>query len=104
MGYGYQATVVIPAATGSTQTNFTVALTGTDTKLKTVTNGGQIQNTVTRVGQTVPADLILSSDSAGTSLYTWGWDFYDAVNGIATLWVLIPSLTSGASRTPFIRS
>lgn len=102
MPYTSQGTVVIPPATGSTQTNITLVITGTDVKLKTVANGGQIQNTVSRVGQTVPADLILSSDQAGLNLYNWGWDFYDAVNGIATIWVLIPSLTSGASITIYV--
>lgn len=102
MAYTSQASVTIPAATGSTQTNISLVITGTDTKLKTVANGGQIQNIVTRVGQTVPADLILSSDTAGTLLYNWGWDFYDPVNGIATIWLLMPSHSSSSSTTIYI--
>ena len=98
MGYAFQATVTVPAPSGALS-NFTLALTGTDTKLKTVANGGQIQHTTTRTygsyTQTVPADLILSADAAGTSLYSWGFDFYDPVNGVAKIWVLIPSYSAG---------
>lgn len=102
MAYASQATVTIPAATGSTQTNISLVITGTDIKLKTVANGGQIQNTVTRVGQTVPADLILSSDSAGLLLYNWGFDSYDPVAGKATIWLLMPSHSSSSSTTVYI--
>lgn len=102
MPYKYQATVAIPAASGSTLINFTAVLTGTNTVLKTVANGGQVQNTVTRVGQTVPADLILSSDAQGLNLYKWGWDFYDAINGIVIIWILIPSFSNSVATTIYI--
>lgn len=102
MAYTSQAIVSIPAASGSNQTNISLVITGTDTKLKTVANGGQIQNTVTRVGQTVPADLIVTSDSAGTLLYNWGYDFYDPVNGIIVIWLLMPTHSSAGATTVYI--
>lgn len=102
MPYAYQASVVIPAASGSTQTNISLVITGTAARLRSAANGGAVQNTVTRVGQTVPADLILSSDTAGTLLYNWGWDFWDPVNGIATIWLLMPSHSSSSSTTIYI--
>lgn len=94
MAYGFTAQLTVPAPTGS-HTDFTLCLIGTDLKMATVANGGAVVNTVTRVGQTVPADLILSSDAAGTSLYSWGWDFYSAVTGQVIMWVKIPSYTAG---------
>jgi len=99
-GYQYQASVAIPAPSSGSLTNFTAVISGTNALLKTVANSGQIQHTVTRVGQTVPADLILSSDKAGASLYAWGWDFYDGTAGSAKIWVLIP--TYSASTTIYV--
>lgn len=96
MAYASQATVTVPAPTGS-HTNFTLLITGTRAQMATVANGGQVQNTVAAFvgGPTVPADLILSSDTAGTSLYSWGWDYYNAVTGQVIIWVKIPSYTAG---------
>lgn len=94
MAFAFKASLTVPAPTGS-HTDFTLCLIGTDLKMATVANGGQIVNMVTRVGQTVPADLVLSSDAAGTSLYLWGWDFYDATTGQVVMWVKIPSYTAG---------
>jgi len=99
VGYSYQATVTVPAPTGGPHSDFTILISGSDAKLKTVGNSGAIQNTVTRtygsLNQTVPADLIISSDAAGTSLYNWGYDFYDGVNGTALIWVKIPNYSAG---------
>jgi hypothetical protein len=102
-GYRYKATVTFSAASGSgTNNNITLAFTGSDTKLKTVANGGQIQNTVTRTGVTVPADFVLTNDSTCGSLagsYTWGIESYSASSGTIVGWVMIPSLNTSASVT-----
>lgn len=100
MGYAFQTTVTVPAPSAS-RTNFSFPLKGTDTKLRlqSLGTGGAIVNTDTRAytsyNQTVPADLILSTDAAGASLMTWGIDYWDQVTGIIWMWVLIPSWTAG---------
>lgn len=95
------------------QTQFTVAagkITGTVTSLgyvisqtwlpwRTTGNGGEVQNTVTQtVGNralTVPADLIFTSDSAGTMLLSWEWETYNASTGAVNVWIGIPSAAVG---------
>lgn len=58
------------------QTNFPVLISKTDTAFKTVGNGGNIQNTVSCCASavTAPADMVFTSDSAGTTLVA-GWEF-----------------------------
>lgn len=104
MAYAYQATVTVPAPVGGPHTDITLLLVGSDPKLRTVANGGQIQNTVTRAygsySQVVPADLILSSDMGGSSLYNWGYDYYDPATGLVIIWVKKPSYSAAFS--PFV--
>lgn len=94
------------AASGSgTDSNITLAFSGSDAKLKSAANGGQIQNTVTRVGVVVPADLILTSDPTCATLaggYRWGIEFYDPTGGTLKGWVNIPSLTTGTGISLFV--
>lgn len=104
-GYSSKATVTFAAASGSsTDTNITLAFSGSDTKLKLAANGGQITHTVTRAGVTVPADFVLTTDSACVTIsgYNWGIEFYDGVGGTIKGWVKIPSLTTGASVIPVV--
>ena len=49
--------------------------------LKTVANGGAVNNTVTFNGQTCPADINFYSNSAGTSALNWDCDYYNATTG-----------------------
>ncbi|HXJ41818.1 MAG TPA: LamG domain-containing protein [Bryobacteraceae bacterium] len=103
--YQYKGAVTFPAASGSTQTNITLAFTFSDTKFRTVANGGAIQNTVTRVGVTVPADFIFTDDStcaSATGSYTWGFERYSATAGTGTGWVMIPSHSSSAPKVPTV--
>ncbi len=105
-GYSSAATVTFPAASGSTtDTNITLAFTGSDAKLATLANGGLVQHTVSRVGVTVPADLVLTNDSTCATItgsYTWGIEAYSATAGTIVGWVLIPSLTTGAAVAPTV--
>ena len=97
MAYAYQASVTIPAPTGGPHTDFTVCITGTRAEMATVANGGSVQNTVTRVGMTVPADLIVSTDIAGTSLISWGFEKYVATTGEVIIWAKIASYSAGTT-------
>lgn len=84
----------------SNQTNFTVALiltasgVGVVSNLKSVANGGVIQNSTTFNGKTVPADLVLTTDSGGTSFLNWDVEYWDPTTGAIVIHVLIPSLSS----------
>jgi len=99
--YTSVATLTFPAASGATtDTNITLAFSASDAKLKTTANGGEIYNTVTRVGVVVPTDLILTSDATCATQaggYTWGIETYSAAAGTLNGWVMVPSLTTGAS-------
>jgi hypothetical protein len=100
-----KSSVTFSAATGSTQTNFTEAFSFSDPKFATIANGGLITSTSTRVGVTVPNDLMLTDDptcEVQTGGYTWNFEDYSATAGTGHGWVMIPSLTTSASVTPTI--
>jgi biopolymer transport protein ExbB len=76
-----------------------------DATLKTVANGGHVQNTCTQSGGqggTMPADLIFTSDSAGNNLLPWEIDYYDPVGGVLWAWVQIPTLSHTANVTFYV--
>jgi hypothetical protein len=104
-GWAYKGAVTFPAASGSTTlTNWTGAFTATNALLKTVGNGGAIQNTVTHVGVTVPADFALTSDSTCTTItgFSWGIEYYEgASTGIIKGWAKM-TLTTGAAIVPTV--
>lgn len=60
--------------------------------MRTVANGGYIQNTVSLLGITVPADLIFTSDAAGLTLLSWEIVVYSASIGTIEIWVNLPTL------------
>jgi hypothetical protein len=94
MAYARLSTITIAAPVGSL-TDFTVKLYGTLADLKTVANGGYVQNTVTRVGVTCPADFIISTSSGGTPISSFGWVKYVATTGEYEINVKIASYTAG---------
>lgn len=106
MAYAFQAAVTTFAATTANKSNFTALISISSARIATVANGGSVQHTVTRTygtyGQVVPADLILSSDAAGLSLYNWGYDLYDPVAGTALIWVNIPTFSTAAFPTIYV--
>jgi hypothetical protein len=84
----------------STQTNFIVPImVGTFSYLKTVGNGGFIQNTTTLNGNTVPADLVFST-TACTAPTLIKWEItqgYNATTGLIQIWARIASLGTGVT-------
>ena len=52
-----------------------------------VAHGGYVQHTVTLLGQTVPADLIFTSDAAGTTLLSWEIESWNNATGAIVAWV-----------------
>src|SRR4051812_13319738 len=67
-GYSNRYLVTINSGQVSgTQTDYPQILCGTYSYLKTVANGGTVISTVSHNSQTVPADLVFSSDANGAS-------------------------------------
>jgi len=97
-----KATLTIPAPAGSaTLANFTVNFMGSDTQYKSVANSGQIHNSVVQVGQTVPADFALTTDSTCSTItgYSWSVFYWNASTGTVYGAVKLPSYTSAVSIT-----
>lgn len=70
------------------QTNYPVLLNGTYSYLKTVSNGGDLQNAS-------GFDLIFVSDSNDqTSLLNWEVERYIATTGEIVIWVMVPAVSS----------
>jgi hypothetical protein len=88
MAYSYHRTITIDhTKVGSADaTNFPVLVSGTYTYLKTVANGGKVQNAN-------GYDIGFSSDSGGSSLLSWEVEFYNAATGVFTAWVKVASVS-----------
>jgi hypothetical protein len=96
-GYLYSRTITVAASVvPSTQTNFPMLVSGTYPYLATAANGGQVMNTTALNGQTVPADLIFTSDAAGANLLNWEVASYTVATGQIEAWVQVPALSNGA--------
>lgn len=67
--------------------------------LKTVANGGDVNNTTTFNGNTVPADVVFSSATDCSALMSWDIENYSASNGQMEAWVLVSSLSSSVNTT-----
>lgn len=97
--YAYKATITLAQTTGSSDlTNRTNIVYMSDASLKLVANGGQIQHACTQSGQTVPCDLIFTSDSGGTTKLNWGIESYDGLSA-GTVWAHVKKTTSHSGTT-----
>jgi hypothetical protein len=95
-GYVFSRAITVAAGVvPSTQVNFPMLVSGTFAYLATFPNGGMVHNTITLNAQTVPADLIFTSDAAGTTLLNWDISSYNATTGAIEAWIQIPSLSNG---------
>lgn len=105
MAYAYRATITVDntkVAGSSNLTDFPVLISGTfdgtgsEPDLRTVANGGRVQNVDTTGGAsglaTVPADLAFFSDLALTSALDFEIQSYSATTGVFIAWVRIPTL------------
>jgi hypothetical protein len=58
-----------------------------------------VQNTCTQTGGaggTIPADLVFSTDSAGSSKLPWEVQFYDGAAGTLIAWVQVPTVSNSS--------
>lgn len=98
MGYAYYAQITIDhSKVPSDLTDFPVLISGTydgtdgEPDLRTTANGGHIENTDANGGAsgglTVPADLVFSPNTDGSSPYDFEIEKYDATTGEIVAWV-----------------
>ena len=97
-------TTYVSTVNGTTLSNFPVLVSGTYSYLATAANSGNIQNTTTLNGLTVPADLVFTSDSLCQTKLNWEIASYTATTGQIEAWVQISSLSPTNSTPPIIPS
>lgn len=95
MAYSYKRQISVDATKcgSSDSTSFPVLISGTYSYLKTVGNSGNIQNTVSSNGQTIPADLQFYSDQALTAALPFEIASYTATSGQIEAWVQVSTLS-----------
>jgi hypothetical protein len=98
-GYLFSREIRLRRATGSDQTNYPFLLSLDYASLKTVANGGQVQNTAANaLSRTGPADLQFCPDNTGTSnALKYEVVTYSATAGTMGAWVQIPTLHSAST-------
>lgn len=104
MAYAYKRSITIDhTQVPSTQSSYAVLVkldsSNAGTTMKTVGNGGHIQNTGTQSGGnpvTMPFDLIFTSDSGGTTKIPWEIDSYNGTSGVLWAWVFVSSVSSSS--------
>ncbi len=87
-GYGYAKSITINASRVSGPlTSFPVLISVTDPNLRTVGNGGRVQNTN-------GFDIVFTSSPCGATLLSHQIEQYNATTGQYIAWVNIPSLSN----------
>ena len=98
MAYSYYAQITIDhTKVADDLVDFPFLFNTTSADLKTVANGGHIENTAlggTSGSLTVPADLVFSPNQNGSSKYDFEVEKYDPVTGELVAHVRMPSLSS----------
>jgi len=75
---------------------------GTYAALATVLHSGNIVNVVTVLGLSVPADLIFTSDAAGTVLLNWEVAYYNGTTGKIEVHIQVPTVSHSANTTIYM--
>ncbi|HEY4265159.1 MAG TPA: hypothetical protein VGM72_07570, partial [Micropepsaceae bacterium] len=83
----YNRRLTITTHPASTLTNFPVRVSITDAALKTIANGGHVQNSN-------GYDIVFAADNAYVTPYAWQMESYDGTAGTVDAWVQIPSVSS----------
>jgi len=107
MSYAYYSAITIDhTKVSADETNFPIVVVETEVRFKTVANGGHIQNTDSNGGASgsliVPADLVFSPNTDGSSPYDFEIEDYDASTGKLIAHVEIPSLSSSTDTTIYV--
>src|SRR6185437_7851368 len=95
--YSYSRTITIAHSKvpNTDQSGFPVLVNITDATLKTVANGGHVQNSN-------GYDMIFTSDSSGASVLNYERDVYNSSTGQLITWVNIPTLSHTADTTIYL--
>lgn len=114
-GYGFHGALTVDntKVIGTVdKTNFIMRVSGTFDgtggipDLRTVANGGKIQNTDATGGVggnlTVPADLVFSPNTDGSTPYSFEFESYNATTGAIEAWVKIPTLSYNSDTTLYV--
>lgn len=106
MAYSYYAKITIDKdKVAADETDFPVLVSGTydgtdsEPNIKSSANSGNVENTASGGASgsvTVPADLVFSPNTDGSSPYDFEIESYDASTGAIVAWVEIPSLSSSS--------
>lgn len=104
VAYSYYAKITIQnGQVAGDETDFTVLISGTydgtdgEPDIRTVANGGKVQNTALGGASgaiTVPADLAFSPNVDGSSPYNFEIEKYVPATGEIVAWVKVPALSS----------
>jgi fibronectin type 3 domain-containing protein len=96
-GYNYRRALTVDhnQVPNTDQSNFPVLVRLTNPSLKTVANGGKVQNAN-------GYDIAFYSDQQGAAPLVWELDSYDGVNGILAAWVKLPVVSHGADTTFYL--
>lgn len=78
------------------QSSFPILVTTTLTSLKSVGNGGSVQDAQ-------GDDITFSTDNAGSSLLNWEIESWDPTTGALVAWVKIPTLSHTTNGTIYMR-
>lgn len=99
----YQSPLTIDATQcgSSNSTNFTVLVSFTDTRFKTVANGGHVAGTYLDVNG-YPTDIQFFSNVAYTVLMKWEIEYYSATTGQIIAWVLVNTVSNTVNTTFYI--
>ena len=96
-GYTYRATLVIDhtkVSGTSDLANFPVLVSLTNTDLKTVANGGKVQNAS-------GYDIVFASDGNGSTPLYWEIENYDGTAGSIVFWVNVPTISHSVDTTVY---
>lgn len=93
--YCRQVTLNHTLVSTSNQSNYPAPWFGTFTYLKTVGNGGHVQNSS-------GFDIIFTSDNLGTTKLAWETDVYTATTGAVAYHIKIPTLATGADTVIYL--
>lgn len=94
--YSYKRTVTVDhTKVADALTDFPVLVSVTDATLKTVANGGHVQNASGH-------DIGFFSDSALTTPLLWEVEYYDGATGTLIAWVKIPALSDSVDTVIYL--
>jgi hypothetical protein len=86
-GYAHRSLFTFNVHPNSNLSAFPNLILGTYPKLADTGHSGYVNNAVTLNGHTVPADLIFTSDAAGSTLLSWEVEYWDNATGAIVAWV-----------------